>query len=185
MENSRTCEICSVNVHRSSYAKHLRSKKHLEKIIQDELIIPELLIEEKQAPIKNKVRKNFNPKTIKQMARGKITLDDKELAEHMINPYYFTDKNSKIGFKINLQSPHIIHANSILTITPNFPDFGIEVRYTNKLIKELSVFYARLINQYRFKYHTFFSASFYKLSGDQKNNEIEIFINLNFNHNLN
>ena len=31
MENSRTCEICNVNVHRASYVKHLRSKKHLEK----------------------------------------------------------------------------------------------------------------------------------------------------------
>ena len=31
MENSRTCEICNVDVHRASFAKHLRSKKHLEK----------------------------------------------------------------------------------------------------------------------------------------------------------
>ena len=27
MENSRRCEICSVNVHRASMQKHLRSKK--------------------------------------------------------------------------------------------------------------------------------------------------------------
>ena len=27
MENSRTCEICIVNVHRASFVKHLRSKK--------------------------------------------------------------------------------------------------------------------------------------------------------------
>ena len=27
MENSRTCEICNVNVHRVSMQKHLRSKK--------------------------------------------------------------------------------------------------------------------------------------------------------------
>ena len=26
MENSRTCEICNVNVHRASMQKHLRSK---------------------------------------------------------------------------------------------------------------------------------------------------------------
>ena len=29
MENSRTCEICNVNVHRASMQKQLRSKKHL------------------------------------------------------------------------------------------------------------------------------------------------------------
>ena len=27
MENSRTCEICTVNVHGASMQKHLRSKK--------------------------------------------------------------------------------------------------------------------------------------------------------------
>ena len=28
--NSRKCVTCSVDVHRASFAKHLRSKKHLE-----------------------------------------------------------------------------------------------------------------------------------------------------------
>ena len=41
VENSRTYEICNVNVHRASYAKQLKSKKHLEKIIQDGMNIPE------------------------------------------------------------------------------------------------------------------------------------------------
>ena len=65
----------------------------------------------------------------------------------MINPYYFIDENLKIGFKINLESHNFSHANSISTITPNFPGFGIEIRYINKIVKELSVIYARLINQ--------------------------------------
>ena len=30
MENSRKCEVCNLNTHRASYAKHLRSKKHLQ-----------------------------------------------------------------------------------------------------------------------------------------------------------
>ena len=41
MENSRTCEVCNVNVHRASMQKHLRSKNHLENIEQNEMIIPE------------------------------------------------------------------------------------------------------------------------------------------------
>ena len=32
MNNSRICDICNVNVHRASFAKHLRSKKHLENV---------------------------------------------------------------------------------------------------------------------------------------------------------
>ena len=45
---------------------------------------------------------------------------DKEIAKKMINPYCFIDENVKIGFKINLDSHSFNHANSILTITPNF-----------------------------------------------------------------
>ena len=37
----------------------------------------------------------------------------------------------KIGFKVNLDSHNVEHANSLLTIEPNFPDIGIETRYTN------------------------------------------------------
>ena len=44
----------------------------------------------------------------------------------MINPYYFSDRNLKVGLKINLDSHHNNHANSKLTITPNYPEFGIE-----------------------------------------------------------
>ena len=77
------------------------------------------------------------------------------------------------------------HANFILTITSNFPEFGIELRYNNKIIKEISVIAARLINQYIFKNNTLFSASFCKNNEkDQKNIEIELFINFNINHNL-
>ena len=103
----------------------------------------------------------------------------------MINPYYFIDENLKNCFKINLESHNISHANSILTVTPNVPEFGAEFRYIKRIIKELSVIYARLINQYKFKYHTLFSGSFYKINeGDQRKNEIELYMNLNINHNL-
>ena len=72
MENGRRCDICNIDVHRASYAKHLRSKKHLENIRQNDIIILEWLFREEQAPIKNKIRKAYNPKTLKQLAREKI-----------------------------------------------------------------------------------------------------------------
>ena len=184
MENSRTCEICNVNVHRASFVKHLRSKKHLENLIQNEMIIPEWFFKEEKTHIKKIIQKVYNPKTLKQLAREKIKLDDEELAKMMINPYYFFDENLKIGFKINLVSHNVSHANSIMTITPKLPEFGIEFRYINKIVKELSVIYARLINQYKFKYHTLFSASFYKINEeDQSYNEIELYITLKINRN--
>ena len=39
--NSRKCEVCDIDVHRTSYVKHLRSKKHIENMKQNEKIIPE------------------------------------------------------------------------------------------------------------------------------------------------
>ena len=99
------------------------------------MFIPEWLFKQEQTPIKKKIQKVCNPKTLKQLAGEKIKLDDKELAKMMINPFYFFDENLKIGFKINLESHNIIHAKSILSITPMFPEFGIEFSLINKIIK--------------------------------------------------
>ena len=133
---SRKGEVCDIDVHRASYAKHLRSKKHLEKMKQSETIIREWLFQE---PVENKINKIHNPRSLKQMARDNIRLDDKqlnkELATKMNNPYYFTDRILRAGFKINLDSHNLHHTNSKLTITPNLHEFGIEVRYNNKIIK--------------------------------------------------
>ena len=90
MENSRTCEVCIFNVHRASYAKLLRSTKHLEIEKQNEKFITKWLFKEEQAPIKNKVKKVHNPKTLKHLARENPKMNEKnleeELATKLINP---------------------------------------------------------------------------------------------------
>ena len=132
MENNRTCEVCYVNVHRASFVKHLRSKKHLENLEQNEMIIPDWLFKEERSPIKKKIQKVYNPKTLQQLAGQNIKMNvkelDKEIAKKMNNPYYFIDESLKIGFKIILESHNINHANSLLNIEPNLPDIGIEFR---------------------------------------------------------
>ena len=184
--NSRKCEVCNIDVHRASYVKHMRSKKHLENIKQNEMIIPEWLFLE---PVENESKKIYNPNSLAQTAGHNIRLDDKqlnkELAKKVINPHCFTDRNMKVRFEINLDSHHNKHLNFKLTITPNFPEFGIDVRCINKIVKELSVIYARLINQYKLKYQTIFSARFDKQNEDNRVlDETEFFINLNINHKL-
>ena len=124
MQKSRICEICNVIVHRASFVKHLKGKKHLEKLKQNEMIIPEWFFKEEQAPIKKQTKKVFNPKTLKQIAGKIIKMNDKELdkeiAKKMFNPYYFIDEKLRIGFKINLESHNINHAKYLLNIEPNF-----------------------------------------------------------------
>ena len=103
----------------------------------------------------------------------------------MKNPYCFTDRNIKTGFKINLESHKNNQANSILTITHINPHFGIETRYTNKILKVMAIIYARPTNHYMFKFHISFSASFCRINEeDQRSDEIELFIYLKKIHNL-
>ena len=64
--NGRKCEVSNLDVHRAYYAKHLRGRKHLGKGKLIEMVIPEWLF---QAPIENKVKKLYNPKTLKQIAK--------------------------------------------------------------------------------------------------------------------
>ena len=64
-----------------------------------------------------------------------------------------------------------------------YPEFAIETIYVYKILKEMATIYARLKNQYIFKYHILFSASFYKIiEEDQRSDETELFSNLNINH---
>ena len=91
----------------------------------------------------------------------------------------------KVAYKNNLDSHNLHHTNSKLTITPTFPEFGIKFRFIKKIMKELSVIFARSINQYKFRYQTVFSARFDKQDeDDQLLDETELFLNLNINHNL-
>ena len=103
----------------------------------------------------------------------------------MINPYSFTKENLKTGFKIDLDSHNINLAIFILTMEPSFVEFRIEFRYINKISKEMATIYARILNHYKFRYHVLFSASYCKTNvEDQRSDETDLFINLNFNHNL-
>ena len=103
----------------------------------------------------------------------------------MFISFYFVDENLKYGFKINLESRKIIHAKSLLNIEPIFPDIGIETRYVNKILKEMVTIYARLINNFKFKNHILFSASFYSINEqDQRSDQIELFNKLNINNTL-
>ena len=158
----------------------------MQKEEKDEIIIPEKLFKE---PIENKIVKNYNPKSLKQIGRENIKKDgkqlNKELAKKMKNPYYFTDRAVRVGFNITLDNHQFNHANCKLTILASFPEGGIEHRYINKIMKEMSVVYARFRNQYKFKYLTVFSARFHKQDEDNEVlDETELFINLNINDNL-
>ena len=72
------------------------------------MIIPEWLLKEQQEPIRNKIKKVYNPKTLRNLVREKIKLDDKELAKMMNNPYCFIDENLTIGFKIILENHNLV-----------------------------------------------------------------------------
>ena len=81
LENCRKCDVCKIDVHRASFANCMRSEKYSEKKRQDVIIIPECLFKEEQKHIKNKIRNIYHPKPLKQTARGKFIINDKDLAK--------------------------------------------------------------------------------------------------------
>ena len=50
-ETSRRCDNCNIDVHRESFAKHIKNEELVENVKQDEIIIPEWLF---QKPIEKK-----------------------------------------------------------------------------------------------------------------------------------
>ena len=47
------------------------------------MIIPEWLFKEERTPIKKQIQKAYNPKTLKQIARQNIKMNDKELDKEL------------------------------------------------------------------------------------------------------
>ena len=181
------CEICNIKVHKSSIAKHLRSIKHEE----NQFIIPNNFFKENQSLTTKINTQNFNPKSLKEIAIDKLNLNNrelnKEIAKKMLNPYYFKDKYFYNFLKINLDSHHINHLNSKITIITSSLEYdkSIDKDLINSLIREMSVIYARLINSFKFKYQCTFLSRFDKQDEDnQFLDETELFINLKINHNL-
>ena len=80
----------------------------------------------------------------------------------------------------------IVSKMPFLSSVLNQTTLNLELKFDfNKIIKELFVNYARLINQYVFYYQTVFSARFDEKDEDnQVIDETERFINLNIYHNL-
>ena len=102
----------------------------------------------------------------------------------MLNPYYFKNKNLYNILKINLDSHHINHINSkiISSITEHNE---IDKDLINNLVKEMSIIYARLIIQYKFKYQCVFLCNFVKQREfGEVLDETELSKNLKINHNL-
>ena len=78
--NSRKCDVCKINFHRASYVMHLSSGKHIENEKLNNMITPEWLFQE---PIQRKIKKIYNSKSLTQIARDKIKLDDKHLNKEL------------------------------------------------------------------------------------------------------
>ena len=105
---------------------HLKSRKHLKNISQNEVIIP------KKKPIKRNVKV------------PDIVTKDK-------NRYCFTDKILRKAYNIIVENHHVKNVNSKITITPNHEIIGIAEYHFDKKVIEMANIYAKLVNQYKYK----------------------------------
>ena len=104
------------------------------------------------------------PESLNQLIRNHIRSNK--------NPYYNNDRKLQDELRIDKDRPCLTFIIS--------SGFEVELCYINHIIKQLSNIYARLINQYKFRYQTVFLTVFDKQNGDEK----ELFIDLNNSHNL-
>ena len=109
------------------------------------------------------------PESLNQLMKNYIESNRK--IEQMIKNSDDNQKGLRLELKIDKDSPCLT-----FVITPYESVNEVEVFYINHIIKQLSNIYARLINQYKFKYQTVFSVVF-----DKQN---ELFVDLNISHNL-
>ena len=86
--DQKYCEICDIQIHRSSLAKHLKSKKHINKLSSNNEDQKDIV--NKPSTSKTEIIKN-SPKSLKELAKDQVKLDNKELAKKVLNPYYFKD----------------------------------------------------------------------------------------------
>ena len=111
---------------------------------------------------------NECPESLNQLM--KIYTESNRKIEQMIkNSDYDNEKGLRLELKIDKDSPCLT-----FVITPYESVNEVEVFYINHIIKQLSNIYARLMNQYKFRYQTVFSVVF-----DKQN---ELFIDLNISH---
>ena len=158
--------------------------------MQDEIIIPKMFLNEVQEPVGKKIEKVYNPKTIKQSARENMKINEKKkkyrISFKKINPFAFRNETLKLGFRHNVDSHNVNHANSILATMPIYADVWIEEkRFVIEKLKEMANINAILRNHYKFKNRPFFSACSTKIDEEgQRCDEFEKCNKLNFNQNL-
>ena len=110
------------------------------------------------------------PESLNQLMKNYIE-SNRKIEQMIKNSDYENEKGLRLELKIDKDSPCLT-----FVITPYESVNEVEVFYINHIIKQLSNIYARLMNQYKFRYQTVFSVVF-----DKQN---ELFIDLNISHNL-
>ena len=156
--NTIRCEDCNIDVHRASYSRHLKTKKHLEK-------------------------KEIEPKKI--IDKNNIKETNKNIKRNNKIKYKFTDDILNKIYDITIDRHHKKDLNSQITITSKFDYTGIEMYFIDEIFKEMTHIYAKFINQYKFKYQLSFMLLFYKYEEDGDiRKEAEMAITLNMINNL-
>ena len=156
--NMKRCEDCNIDVHRASYSRHLKTKRHLEK----KEIKPKKIIDKDDVKETNTIIKR----------NDKIE-------------YKFTDNIISTAYDFTFDKHHKKNLNSQITTTSKFDNTGIEMNFVDEIFKEMSHIYAKFINQYKFKYQLSFMLLFYKFEEDGDiRKEAEMTINLNMTNTL-
>ena len=155
------CDVCNKQIHRSSFAKHLKSKLHEANAL---LISPNLFEE----PIRQRAQQARTVPTLRKLARAKVNLSNKEVGEHMLNPYYFS-RRYEHQYEVNVDRHHPNHLNSKITIKSKY-NLPIELFDLNNIFREMAKIPERLLKQFKFKHQVVYFTIFDKGLQKRQNN---------------
>ena len=130
--NIRKCVDCNIDIHRASYSRHLKTKKHLEK---NDIKPKKVIDKETNKNIKRNNKIEYKFTDIILNTAYDITVD-RHHKKDLNSQITITSKFGKI--------------------------FGIEMYYINDIFEEMAHIYAKFINQYKFKYQLSFMLLFNK-----------------------
>ena len=72
----RRCDYCKIDVHRASNAEHLRAKRLLKKLKQEDMFTPNWFFQESRGNINIIPRRTYNPEPFREIAIENVKIDN-------------------------------------------------------------------------------------------------------------
>jgi hypothetical protein len=151
----KKCETCNVDIQSSSFAKHLKTANHKEKVNPSVIPLKDTPDREIHPKI---IHVTSSPPSLKLLCNEKLSPQELHTScKNMINPYYLTNELNKY-YATKVEFHHMNNLNSRVQISPKKanenPDSPKEIYIDSikSILLQLTNIYTRIIKQNNIKF---------------------------------